>query len=692
MSASGAEPQPWVSCFLTDILIRHIERHDREGAGVDYPHLFRVVDGLETPADPRAFLTDVANWVPLPVLRELNGQCERLAGRKDVAYLAARSYFDPERESELSLLGILFRVLHDVRSVLICASLWAGVHTTYLKLQSFETSAAHGHVGMLAQFLPPVAPTLGSLHLLRGYAEGFARLCPGIQDLACVEEMSQLRIQDVVGEFSDFAVEDHGDRLLVVRRLDGSPVAAARRVVLRAEAIPVSPEFAAGMPEEAVVPPEDGRLAVLTPSDAGVPREGQCAYRIESGGTLSEGGLAYRFECGAVLNAPYSRFGFRWRETGPPARTPSVESVRHELSALLFGYLRQARRTQMRIAQHSVDKRTLTLENIRLRQEIEREYGFAGLVGQGAKMQALFGLVRSLAGTDVSVLIQGETGTGKELIARAIHHHSARRGRRFLAVNCGAIPETLLESELFGHEKGAFTGAAGRRLGVFELADGGTLFLDEVGEISPATQVRLLRVLQEGEFQRVGGTAPIRVNVRILSATNQDLEELVRRGRFRQDLYYRLKVFPLLVPPLRERPEDIPLLVGHFVATCNRRMQRGVRHVTPQVMAVLVAHAWPGNVRELENVIQRMMVLATGDTLDVDSLPAELQGVQREEPVPRGLKGVARQTASVAERAAVQDALQKTAGNVTRAAKLLGISRATLQKRMKLFGLRSGRE
>jgi DNA-binding NtrC family response regulator len=689
MSASSAEPQPWVSCFLTDILIRHIERRDADGAGIDYPHLFRVVDGLETPADPRAFLTDVANWVPLPVMRELSAQCERLAGRKDVAYLAARSYFDPQRESELSLLGILFSVLHDVRSVLVCASLWAGVHTTYLKLQSFETSPAHGHVGMLAQFLPPVAPTLGSLYLLRGYAEGFARLYPGIQDLVCLEEMSQLRIQDIVDEFPGFAVEEQAERLLVVRRDDGAPVATARRVALRAEPIPVSPEFAAAVSGEAVVSPQDGGIAVLAPADGDGVADGPAAYRVQSAGTLTEGSLTYTFEHGAVLNAPYSRFRFRWRETGPPAQVHSVESVRRELSALLFGYLRQARRTQMRIAQHSVEKRTLTLENIRLRQEIEREYGFAGLVGQGPKMQELFRLVRSIAGTDVSVLIQGETGTGKELIARAIHYHSARRDRRFLAVNCGAIPETLLESELFGHERGAFTGAAARRLGVFEVADGGTLFLDEVGEISPATQVRLLRVLQEGEFQRVGGTAPIRVDVRILSATNQDLEDLVRKGRFRQDLFYRLKVFPLVVPPLRERAEDIPLLVGHVVEKCNRRMHREVRHVTPQAMAVLVAHAWPGNVRELENAVQRMMVLATGDTLDLDGLPAELHAVQAEGPAVRGLKGVARQTASVAERAAVEDALQKTAGNVTRAARLLGISRATLQKRMKLFGLRS---
>jgi transcriptional regulator with GAF, ATPase, and Fis domain len=198
-----------------------------------------------------------------------------------------------------------------------------------------------------------------------------------------------------------------------------------------------------------------------------------------------------------------------------------VDQVRRELSQLLFEHLRQIKHTQVRMIQHNIEKRSLALENIRLRREIEREYGFAGIVGQSKEMQELFGMVRSIADTDVAVLIQGETGTGKELIARAIHQHSPRKAKRFVAVNCGALAETLLESELFGHERGAFTGATARRIGVFEAADEGTLFLDEVGEISPSTQIRLLRVVQEGEFQRVGGTGTIRVNVRVISASEQ---------------------------------------------------------------------------------------------------------------------------------------------------------------------------
>ena len=209
-------------------------------------------------------------------------------------------------------------------------------------------------------------------------------------------------------------------------------------------------------------------------------------------------------------------------------------------------------------------------------------------------MQDLFGIIESLAITDVSVLIQGETGTGKELIAKAIHYNSPRKAGRFIAVNCGAITETLLESELFGHEKGAFTGAITQRKGIFEAADGGTLFLDEIGEISASTQVKLLRVLQESEFQRVGGSDPIRVNIRIVAATNQNLEDLVKAGRFRQDLFYRLNVFPITVPPLRERIEDIPLLAAHFIEKFNKNMNKNIEEIGPQAMALLMA--WAGQV------------------------------------------------------------------------------------------------
>jgi two-component system response regulator HydG len=355
----------------------------------------------------------------------------------------------------------------------------------------------------------------------------------------------------------------------------------------------------------------------------------------------------------------------------------------------LFEHLRQIKHTQVRMIQYNIERRSLALENIRLRREIEREYSFAGIIGQSKQMQELFAVVRSIAGIDVVVLIQGETGTGKELIARAIHHNSPRGGRRFVAVNCGALAETLLESELFGHEKGAFTGAITRRIGVFEAADGGTLLLDEIGEISPSTQIRLLRVLQEGEFQRVGGSGSIRVDVRVISATNQNLEDLVQKGRFRQDLYYRLNVFPIRIPPLRERTDDIPLLVSHFVEASNRKMNKRITGVSPETMAQLMAYSWPGNVRELENVIQRMMVVTKGNSLELQELPVEIRGTEK---APRekakDLKEMARGSAEVVEKEAILTALAKTGGNVTRAARSLGVSRATLQHKMKIYGLR----
>ena len=339
--------------------------------------------------------------------------------------------------------------------------------------------------------------------------------------------------------------------------------------------------------------------------------------------------------------------------------------------------------------QDNIEKRQLALENIRLRREIEREYSFAGIVGTSEEIQELIALARSIAATDVTVLIQGETGTGKELIAKAIHYNSPRRTNRFVAVNCGSLTETLLESELFGHEKGAFTGAITQREGIFEFADGGTLFLDEIGDIPPSTQVKLLRVLQEGEFQRVGGTHPITVNVRIVAATNQNLEELITQGLFRKDLYYRLHVVPILVPPLRKRAEDIPLLVSHFIEKRNPQLNQHISGLSPQAMALIMAHTWPGNVRELENVIQRMMVLAKGEILDVQDLPPPIRGgdeVLREEA--KNLKVITRKSSGVTEKRIILDALAKTGGNVTLAARALGINRVTLQRKMKTYNLR----
>ncbi len=339
---------------------------------------------------------------------------------------------------------------------------------------------------------------------------------------------------------------------------------------------------------------------------------------------------------------------------------------------------------------NALEKRRLTLENIQLRQEIQREYSFSGIIGESEKMKDLFDVVRSIAETDVTVLIQGETGTGKELVAKAIHYNGPRKVKRFVSINCGALTETLLESELFGHEKGAFTGAIAQRKGIFEVADGGTLFLDEIADISPSTQIKLLRVLQEGEFQRVGGSDSIKVDVRIIAATNQKLEDLVKDGRFRQDLYYRLHVFPIVVPPLRERADDIPLLVSQIIEKRKQNINKRISGISPQATASLIAHDWPGNVRELENVIQRMMVVCKGEVLDLQDLSAEIRGKEVEvKPSPKDLKEMSRESAEIVEKQAISGALLKTEGNITKAAKSLGISRATLQNKMKLYGFRA---
>ncbi|MEE9185480.1 MAG: sigma-54 dependent transcriptional regulator [Candidatus Binatia bacterium] len=338
---------------------------------------------------------------------------------------------------------------------------------------------------------------------------------------------------------------------------------------------------------------------------------------------------------------------------------------------------------------NALEKRRLTLENIRLRQEIQREYSFSGIIGESEKMKDLFNVVRSIAETDVTVLIQGETGTGKELIAKAIHYNGPRKVKRFVSINCGALTETLLESELFGHEKGAFTGASAQRKGIFEVAHGGTLLLDEIADISPSTQIKLLRVLQEGEFQRVGGSDSIKVDVRIIAATNQKLADLVKDGRFRQDLYYRLHVFPIVVPPLRERADDIPLLVSQIIEKRKQNINKRISGISPQATASLIAHDWPGNVRELENVIQRMMVVCKGEVLDLQDLSAEIRGKEVEaKPSPKDLKEMSRESAEIVEKRAISDALLNTEGNITKAAKSLGISRATLQNKMKLYGFR----
>jgi two-component system response regulator AtoC len=327
----------------------------------------------------------------------------------------------------------------------------------------------------------------------------------------------------------------------------------------------------------------------------------------------------------------------------------------------------------------------LAAEVDRLRGELDREYDIQGIVASDPGMLEVLGTIQKVAPTMATVMIYGESGTGKELVARAVHNLSERADKPFISVSAGALPETLLESELFGYEKGAFTGAVTPKPGRFELANGGTMFLDEIGDISPATQVKLLRVLQERRFERLGGTRSIEVDVRVVAATNQDLQQLISDGDFREDLFYRLNVVPVTIPTLRQRPGDIPLLVAHFLEKLNA----GAKRISPEAMEALARYRWPGNNRELENTIERINILSHGDQIEVTDLPSEVRaGLSSSERVPNGFllpeEGI---DLEEVELDMVRQALDRTGANVPKSAKLLGLTAKTLEARMQRLGL-----
>jgi two-component system NtrC family response regulator len=331
----------------------------------------------------------------------------------------------------------------------------------------------------------------------------------------------------------------------------------------------------------------------------------------------------------------------------------------------------------------AVEKRRLERDAMTLRERVHERFRLNGMVGESPELQAVFELVKKAAPTKATVLILGESGTGKELIAQALHEESPRRDRPFIKVSCAALSETLLESELFGHERGSFTGAVGRREGRFELADGGTLFLDEIGEIPLSTQVKLLRALQQREFERVGGTETLKVDVRMIAATNRDLTEEVKVGRFREELFYRLNVVTITLPPLRKRKGDIPALVSHFVDKYGKSYGKPVHALGPGTLTALLAHDWPGNVRELENAIERAVVLSREGELTLEDLPSSLRGARAR--VPAASFVAPGTTLREMERDAILRTLALTGGSTVRAAKILGISARKVQYRLKEY-------
>lgn len=320
-----------------------------------------------------------------------------------------------------------------------------------------------------------------------------------------------------------------------------------------------------------------------------------------------------------------------------------------------------------------------------LKEQLEDRYQFDHIVTRNPRMKEILQTLPMVAQTKSTVLIEGESGTGKELIARAIHNHSARKDKPFVAVNCAAIAEGVLESELFGHVKGAFTGAYQDRPGRFELAHKGTLFLDEIGDLSLQTQAKLLRVLQEEEFERVGGTRTIKVDVRVIAATNRDLYRMTREGTFREDLYYRIRVFPIQLPPLRERREDIPLLISHFIERFNLEMGKAINNLSPRAMEILLNYDYPGNIRELENILEHAFICCPGNTILPEHLPRDLFGEAKNRWMERLIQEGG--TLEAMEREYIQRTLQETGGRLQEAARRLGISRTTLWRKIRLYGI-----
>ncbi|MBX7158206.1 MAG: sigma-54 dependent transcriptional regulator [Verrucomicrobiae bacterium] len=345
---------------------------------------------------------------------------------------------------------------------------------------------------------------------------------------------------------------------------------------------------------------------------------------------------------------------------------------------------------QMIVARH-LRTRSLEAENRQLKGQIQTQFGLENIIGKSPRMVEVFDLVKQVAPSRATVLIQGESGTGKELIAKAIHQLSPRKEGPLVTVHCAALSPQLLESELFGHEKGAFTGAMERRIGRFEAADGGTIFLDEIGEIDPATQVKILRVLGERSFERVGSTKTMKVDVRLIAATNKDLKKLVDEGKFRDDLYFRLNVVLIALPPLRERQEDIPLMVKSFLTEFNRENGKRVRDFTPEAMERLLAYSWPGNVRELRTAVEHAVVLAKGEDASLRDLPVSLRRMDTNLTEQRMEKMIKNSQLNweATEKQLILKALMKTKGNRTEAAKAMGMSRRTLHRKLNAYGLES---
>ena len=643
----------WATGFLTRLVLDYLKtHHPSQMRGIDPHAFFKGIEGFETLKDPQALLLDSHAWLPEEVLREVLRTAERVSGRKEIAYEAALDYFIRSAEGRNPhppfIFEIIARMVDDVRTVALCSSLWATAYTTFLRLQSISLDPDRPELIILCQSNEGFRPLLSNHYMVKGNFEGFVRLYDHVEGAYFEEEYLQYRIRDIVDEFDQYEMEESGAGLRIVDRRRHRTVAAFEPVLLAEEEIPFYPDRAGMAGFGSLITAHSGKTAeeglILHPhskgkepgcwrilssrvSDSTSQGEGtSSALRVVRGGRLRSGSIEYFFREGGLYEAPYSRYRFRWRERKRMSPEAGFEERVQKITGLLFGYLEELRATQQRLLAYAAENKALAVENIYLRKEADQGQSYEIVSCSSAGMQDVFDMVQQVAPTDSTVLITGETGTGKEIIARRIHQSGNRRDRRFMALNCGAVPEGLLESELFGHERGAFTGALSRKIGKFEWADHGTLFLDEIGEIPPSMQVKLLRILQDREIFRVGSNEPVRLDVRIIAATNQDLKTLMKKGLFRSDLYYRLNVIPIHLPPLRERPEDLPALAEHFLARFSRKLRKNVRVIPPSVLDLMKTYSWPGNIRELENILERAVTLIPADRTDLspDLLPSEI--------------------------------------------------------------------
>jgi transcriptional regulator with GAF, ATPase, and Fis domain len=646
--------QPWITCLQSGILIRYLEAHYPEQASkIDLKRVMGVAESFQEIQDARAFLTDASNWVPVSVFRELIKACELASGEKDFTYQAALAYYETVKTQSPTLIETIAILLNDVESVFRSVGDWASAYTNYLQLQSFVCPDDSQTLHVLSRYLPPVDPGLGNMRLVQGNLEGTARLDPSVETATSEEVYSQLRLETLVSEFGDaYDMTMKNDRCTVARRSTGDVVITGRRIRLVPMLIPIKVDRIPaphGSDEQLVATLDQrGHLPVWTAEEPAQrsqthspTQDDDCtAIRIERGGTLSAGSLSTTVKAGSIYNAPYTHYRLRW--TNCPLRANDAATAgrsqfltdRRAFAHQLFTHLKNLQTTHRHMLTMFLRNVELAQENIQLKQELSAQQETGGMIGKSAPLLDLLSLIRTIAPSDTTVLVTGETGTGKELAARLIHQLSRRKDRRFVAVNCGAMPETLLESELFGHEKGSFTGAINQKKGKFELAEGGTLFLDEIGDISPAVQVKLLRVLQEREFQRVGGTSDLKANVRLIAATNRDLIAMMEQNQFRKDLFYRLNVIQLYVSALRERPEDIADLAQHFVQRFAEKTGKSIAGLTPDALKLCLAYKWPGNIRELENVMERAVTLAPEGKkwISPDLLPSNLRSTTESAP------------------------------------------------------------